>query len=462
MTADGKTKTRVLLVEDDAAMGTLISRNLLRRDFEPVHVSSAADALNAVQTQDFSVVVSDVRLGGMTGLELCERLCARRPDVPVILITAFGDLDTAIAALRAGAHDFLPKPFEIDELAMRIAHAAELRYLRAEVKRLREVAGPVQGPAEMLGESPAMQHVFLLMMRLALSDAPVLICGETGTGKELAARGLHDKSTRREGPFVAVNCAAVPENLLESELFGHVRGAFTDARQARQGLFLEAHGGTLFLDEVAELPLALQAKLLRALQDRKVRPVGSDKEVAFDARLLAATHRDLDSRVESGQFREDLYYRLNVLQLDLPPLRARGSDVLVLANALLLKISARTGKQVRSFAPEAARKLLNYAWPGNVRELANVLERAVALAEYDEVTVADLPEKIQAFRPSDVLVAGHDPSELVTLEEVERRYILRVMEAVGGNRTRASEILKVDRKTLYTKLKNYERRASAE
>jgi two-component system response regulator HydG len=312
----------------------------------------------------------------------------------------------------------------------------------------------------MLGESPAMRQVFSLMNRLALSDAPVLICGETGTGKELAARGLHEKSSRREGPFVAINCAAVPENLLESELFGHVKGAFTDARQARAGLFLEANGGTLFLDEVAELPLALQAKLLRALQDRRIRPVGSDKEIAFDARILSATHRDLDSRVESGQFREDLYYRLNVLQLDLPPLRARGSDVLVLANAQLLKVAARTGKQVRSFAPEAARQLMNYAWPGNVRELTNVIERAVALAEYDEVTVADLPEKIQAFRSSDVLVAGHDPSELVTLEEVERRYILRVMEAVGGNRTRASEILKVDRKTLYTKLKNYERRAA--
>jgi two-component system, NtrC family, response regulator AtoC len=457
---DVKPKTRVLLVEDDAAMGTLVARNLVRRDLEPVHVLSAADALNAVESQTFQVVVSDVRLGGMTGLELCERLCARRPDVPVILVTAFGDLDTAIAALRAGAHDFLPKPFEMDELAMRISHAAELGYLRAEVKRLREVASPAQGPAEMHGESPAMRHVFSLMNRLALSDAPVLICGETGTGKELAARGLHEKSVRRDGPFVAINCAAVPENLLESELFGHVKGAFTDARQARGGLFQEANGGTLFLDEVAELPLSLQAKLLRALQDHKVRPVGSDKENTFDARILSATHRDLDSRVESGLFREDLYYRLNVLQLDLPPLRARGSDVLVLANAQLLKIAARTGKQVRSFAPEAARQLMNYAWPGNVRELANVLERAVALAEYDEVTVADLPEKIQAFRSSDVLVAGHDPSELVTLEEVERRYILRVMEAVGGNRTRASEILKVDRKTLYTKLKNYERRAT--
>jgi two-component system response regulator HydG len=452
-------KTRVLLVEDDAAMGALVSRNLLKRNFEPVHVLSAAEALAAVEAQQFHVVVSDVRLGGMTGLELCERLCARRPDVPAILITAFGDLDTAIAALRAGAHDFLPKPFEMDELAMRISHAAELGYLRAEVKRLREVATAPLGPNEMLGESPAMRAVFTLIARFALSDAPVLIQGETGTGKELAARGLHDQSVRKGGPFVALNCAALPENLLESELFGHTRGAFTDAREKRQGLFLEASGGTLFLDEIAELPLALQAKLLRALQDRKIRPIGSDKEVSFDARILSATHRDLDARVDSGQFREDLYYRLNVLSLELPPLRARGSDVLVLSNAYLKQIAARSQKSVTSIAPEAARKLMSYAWPGNARELANVIERAVALAEYDEITVADLPDKIQAFRSSDVLVAGHDPSELVTLEEVERRYILRVMEAVGGNRTRAAEILQVDRKTLYTKLKNYERRA---
>jgi two-component system, NtrC family, response regulator AtoC len=452
-------KTRVLLVEDDAAMGALVSKNLHKRRFEATHVSSAAQALDAVEAEDYQVVVSDVRLGGMTGLELCERLCARRPDVPVILITAFGDLDTAIAALRAGAHDFLPKPFEMDELAMRVSHAAELGFLRAEVKRLREGSAPLARPADMLGESPAMCRVFSLITRFAQSDAAVLIRGETGTGKELAARGLHAESARKSGPFVAINCAAMPENLLESELFGHTKGAFTDARERRAGLFLEADGGTLFLDEVAELPVSLQAKLLRALQDRKIRPVGSDKEVVYDARIISATHRDLDARVEVGQFREDLYYRLNVLQLELPPLRARGSDVLVLANAYLEQIVQRTGKCVTSIAAEAARKMMSYAWPGNARELANVMERAVALAEYDEITVADLPDKIQAFRSSDVLVAGHDPSELVTLEEVERRYILRVMEAVGGNRTRAAEILQVDRKTLYTKLKNYERRA---
>ena len=435
-------------------MGALVVRDLVRRGYEVQHVDNANDALAQVEHDEFRVIVSDVRLGGMTGLELCERLHARRPDVPVILITAFGDLDLAIAALRAGAHDFLPKPFEMEELAMRIRHAKELGVLRAEVKRLRAVVQP-SNPADMLGKSPAMQRVFALIERVAGADAAVLITGETGTGKELAARALHMGSPRREGPFVAINCAAVPENLLESELFGHMKGAFTDARSARQGLFLEANGGTLFLDEVAELPLSLQAKLLRALQDRTVRPVGSDKEVTFDARIVSATHRDLESRVADGVFREDLYYRLNVLNIALPPLRARGSDVLVLANEYLQRVASRSGKPVTSIAPEAARKLINYAWPGNVRELVNAMERAVALAEYNQITVADLPEKIQAFTSSHVLVASHDPSELVTLDEVEKRYILRVIDAVGGNRTRAAEILKVDRKTLYTKLKAY-------
>lgn len=448
-------QTHILLVEDDAAMGALLVRDLSRRGFEVRHVTSAAEALAAVETETYGAIVSDVRLGGMSGLELCERLSARRPDVPVILITAFGDLQLAIAALRAGAHDFLPKPFEVEELYVRVSHAVELGALRAEVKRLREQTSSTPDQGQMLGESPAMRRVQSLIDRVAASDAPVLITGETGTGKELAARALHAKSPRANGVFVAVNCAAVPETLLETELFGHTKGAFTDARSARQGLFLEADGGTLFLDEVAEMPTPLQAKLLRALQERTVRPVGSDREVPFDARIVAATHRDLEARVTEGLFREDLYYRLNVLQIELPPLRARGSDVLLLANAYLHRVAQRSGKAVTAIAPEAARKLVNYAWPGNVRELVNAIERAVALAEYDEITVADLPDKIQAFKSNDILVAGHDPTELVSLEEVEKRYILRVVEAVGGNRSRAADILKVDRKTLYTKLKSY-------
>jgi two-component system, NtrC family, response regulator AtoC len=446
---------QILLVEDDPAMGRLLIKGFHSKGFEATHVTTALDALRTTESNEFDAVVSDVRLGAMTGLELCEKLVSRRPDVPVILITAFGDLDTAIAAIRAGAHDFLPKPFELDELALRVSRAVEVKLLRAEVRRLREgVFSPLLFD-NMIGESHTMQRVFALIGRVAASDASVLITGETGTGKELVARAIHSHGTRTKGPFVAINCAAVPEQLLESELFGHVKGAFTDARAARGGLFVEARGGTIFLDEIAELPLNIQAKLLRVLQEHTVRPVGSDRELAVDVRVVCATHRDLDSRVVEGLFREDLYYRVNVLGVALPPLRERGGDVLMLATEYLKRISRRVGRTVEGIAPDAARLLMAYDWPGNVRELANAMERAVALAEYDSITVADLPEKIRNHKSSNVLVTGSDASELVSLEEVERRYVLRVMQAVGGNRTRAAEVLSVDRKTLYSKLKMY-------
>jgi len=447
---------QVLVVEDDPAMASLVETSLNRRGFRATSVHTAAAALAAPACD---VVVSDVRLGGMTGLELCERLAASRPETPVILMTAFGDLDTAIAAIRAGAYDFLPKPFELEELALRVTRAAEVRFLRAEVRRLAQRSPPPEG---ILGDSPPMQRVFALLDRVARSDAAVLLTGETGTGKELLARALHARGARPRGPFVAVNCSAIPENLLESELFGHVRGAFTDARTARAGLFVEAHGGTLFLDEVAELPMSLQPKLLRALQERVVRPVGGDREVPFDARVISATHRDLDGLVAEGRFREDLYYRLNVLSIELPPLRARGADVLSLAAAALARIAERTQTPMRRLSAEAARKLMDYNWPGNVRELVNAMERAAALADHEEIIVADLPAKVQSFAPSHVIVAGQDPSELVPLDEVERRYILRVMDAVGGNRSRAAEVLRVDRKTLYSRLRAYGWRAPEE
>jgi two-component system response regulator HydG len=317
------------------------------------------------------------------------------------------------------------------------------------------VVEDTRGFGDLLGASPAMQQVYDLLERVVDSESSVLITGETGTGKELVARALHRRGRRSGGPFVAVNCAAMPEALLESELFGHARGAFTDARTARTGLFLKASGGTLFLDEIAELPPALQPKLLRALQERTVRPVGDDTEVPFDVRLITATNRDLDSAVAERRFREDLYFRVNVIHVELPPLRARGSDVLLLAQHSIDRYAAQAGKHVAALSQAAAERLLAYSWPGNVRELQNCIERAVALTNFDRITVEDLPEKIRSYRRSHVVVASDDPSELVPLEEVERRYILRVMEAVGRNKTLAAHVLGLDRKTLYRKLERY-------
>jgi two-component system response regulator AtoC len=308
---------------------------------------------------------------------------------------------------------------------------------------------------DIVGDSPAMRRVFEMVDRVADSVSSVLLTGESGTGKELVARALHRRSRRADGPFVAINCAAVPATLLESELFGHMRGAFTDARAAHTGLFVQASGGTLFLDEIGELPLDLQPKILRALQDRMVRPLGGSTEVPFDARLVTATNRDLETAIEEKRFRDDLYYRINVIAVDLPPLRARGNDVLLLAQHFLERFAEASAKAVNSIAAAAAERLLAYTWPGNVRELENCIERAVALAQYHEVVVEDLPEKIRDYRGSHVIVASNDPSELVTMEEVERRYIQRVLESVSGNKTSAARILGFDRTTLYRKLQRY-------
>jgi len=323
------------------------------------------------------------------------------------------------------------------------------------VKRLAEGAAPAAGIDDLLGTSDAMRPVTEMIARIADSDPTVLITGETGTGKELVARAIHRRGRRANAPLVTINCAALPETLLESELFGHVRGAFTDARSDRRGLMAEAHGGTLFLDEVGEMPHSMQAKLLRALETRSVRPVGSSSEVPFDVRLLAATNRDLPGLIESGAFREDLYYRINVVQLDLPPLRRRGGDVLLLAQSFLEQFARQYHKGVSRLSAGAAERLVNYAWPGNVRELRNGIERAVALAQYQELVVEDLPPQIREYRPTHVLVAADDPAELATLADVERRYIERVLEAVHGNKRQAARILGLDRVTLYRRLERY-------
>jgi two-component system response regulator HydG len=380
---------------------------------------------------------------------------ANRPDLPVLVMTGFGSLEAAVAAIRAGAYDFISKPVLLDVLAIAVDRAARTRALSDEVKRLR--SDVVRSATDdLIGNSAAMRKVHDLVARVADTEVSVLVTGESGTGKEVVAKALHRGSRRARGPFVAVNCSAMPENLLESELFGHTRGAFTDAREARTGLFAQAKGGTLFLDEIGDMPITLQPKILRALQERMVRPLGASAELPIDVRILAATNRDLEAAIEEKRFREDLFFRLNVIQISLPPLRSRAGDVLPLAQHFLEMFARRSQRAVTGIAQPAAEKIASYTWPGNVRELQNCMERAVTLARFEQVIVDDLPEKIRAYRSSHVLVTSDDPAELVPMEEVERRYIFRVLESVGGNKAAAARILGFERKTLYRKLERWE------
>ena len=445
---------RVLVVDDDPTMAETLAMGLPGWGFETTARTSAPQALDLLAGEDYDVVVTDLSMGGMNGIELCERIAANRPDIPVVVMTAYGSLETAVAAIRAGAYDFVTKPFELGAMALTLERAVRHRGLQAEVKRLR-LRVATQEPGELLGDSPGMRKVRDVIVRVADSDASVLVTGESGTGKELVARALHRHSRRGGAPFRALNCAALPETLLESELFGHVRGAFTDARTAHTGLFLQANGGTLFLDEIGDMPPGLQAKLLRALQERRVRPVGGESELHFDVRLVTATNRNLELAIEEGRFRKDLYFRINVINLDLPSLRTRGNDILLLAQHFLARSARQAHKSIRGLSSAAAERLLGYTWPGNVRELQNAMERAVAFARFEEVTVEDLPEKLRTYQRGHILVEGTDPAELVPLEEVERRYILRVLDAMSGSRTRAAQVLGLDRKTLYRKLEAY-------
>jgi two-component system response regulator HydG len=445
---------KILFVDDDRAMADYIAVALGRAGYQVTTADSVARALDAVEQIAFDLVVTDLRMGRDSGIELCRRLASSAPDLPVLVVTAFGSLEAAIEAIRAGAEDFLPKPFELEQLQFSIERALRNRELTREVRRLRDLVHTSPGASMLLGESPAMRRVVDLVQRIAGVDATVLITGESGTGKELVAQALH-AAARGQHPFVAINCGAIPEALLESELFGHKRGAFTDARADREGLLVQAGEGTLLLDEIGDLPPAMQGKLLRALQERKVRPVGGGNEIPLRARVLTATNKDLEEEVEAGRFRQDLFFRLNVLQLTLPPLRARGNDVLLLAQHFLTRVASRTGRPIRGIDPNAAERLLGYPWPGNVRELQNVIERAVILTRHDHITLADLPERLLQPRERASMIVGDEPSELVPLEEIERRYILHVLAVVGGKKAEAASILGLDRKTLYRKLSRY-------
>jgi two-component system response regulator HydG len=446
---------RVLFVDDERTVCEWAASGLSRRGFTVEWRTSSTEALELLETTDFDVVVADLMMPALNGIEFCERVVANRADTPVIVVTAFGSMEAAISAIRAGAYDFLSKPFEIETLVIAIERAVQHRALRAEVKRLRRHGSEASDPGGLIGSSSPMQALRALLGRVAASDTSVLVTGESGTGKEVAARMIHERSPRKLGPFVAINCAALPEALLEAELFGHTKGAFTDAKTARPGLLQQASGGTLFLDEIGDMPLGLQPKLLRALEEREARPVGGAADLPFDVRLVTATNRDLEAAVEEGRFREDLYYRINVIHVVMPPLRTRGGDMLELAQRFLDDFASKTQKPITGMSAAVAERLASYSWPGNVRELKNCIERAVALTQFAELTVDDLPERVRAYRPSHVVVAGDDPSELVPLEEVERRYILRVLDSVEGNKTLAARVLGLDRATLYRKLERY-------
>ncbi len=447
-------RPRVLVVDDDVDMCELVAESIGKR-FDVEWQTDPARALDLLRARPFDALVTDFRMRGMTGVELCRAALDVDPALPVILMTAFGSMESAVEAMRAGAYDYVTKPVEMQLLGFAIERAARARRLADEVKRLRAAIVPLDD-ASLMGRSQALTRVRELVARVAVSDAPVLLTGESGTGKELTARAIHAASPRHAGPFVAINCAAMPEALLESELFGHVKGAFTDAKSAHAGLFVQASGGTLLLDEIGDMPLSLQPKLLRALETRSVRPVGGAAEVAFDVRIVAATHRDLEEAIASGAFREDLYYRLDVVEVGLPPLRARGDDVLLLAQHFLSRFSAKSGKPVRGFGADVAEILLAYAWPGNVRELSNAMERAVALTKLEQLAVEDLPDRVRTARRTSAAPASVGTSDdLVPLEEMERRYILHAFEVLGKNRTLTAQVLEIDRKTLYRKLERW-------
>ncbi|MBL9019687.1 MAG: sigma-54-dependent Fis family transcriptional regulator [Myxococcales bacterium] len=444
----------ILVVEDDEAMRDLLSEELEDAGFEVSAAGGAAAGLEVARSGRFDLVITDLRMPEMDGFDLIRGVMALPEPPHIVMITAFGSIETAIRAVKLGAYDYITKPFEIEELLLVADKALGERGLRSKIARLQREVEDRYGLGNIIANSQSMRDVIALVRRIAGSTASVLVTGESGTGKELIARAIHYNSTRAGGPFVGVNLAAVPEGLIESELFGHKKGAFTDARADKPGLFVEADGGTIFLDEIGELALPLQAKLLRVLQEHEVRPLGATKNQRVDVRVVAATNKNLEAMLADGSFREDLYYRLNVIHLDLPPLRSRPEDIVPLAEHVLAQLGAKQNPPRRMrLAPEAQHLLLAYHWPGNVRELMNVLERGVALCQGELIADDDLPPHVREKRATDFL--GAAVARRMTLAELEREFIERVLEDEAGNKTRAAQRLGLDRKTLYRKLDEY-------
>jgi len=444
-------KTRILLVEDNLSLGAMLGMELKRRGHAVDVAKSGAEAVAKLGACEYDAVVTDLKLGDIDGLEVLKFAKEKHPRVEVLMMTGHGSIDTAVAAMRAGAFDYLTKPVEPEELNLVLDKALEHSRLVHEVERLREEVKDKYSFDGIVFSGPPMRKVLDLVQKVAATEATVLILGESGTGKELIARALHEKSPRRNGAFVAINCGALPEGLLESELFGHVRGAFTGADRNKRGLFEEANGGTLFLDEISETTPGLQVKLLRALQEGEIRRVGDNHPFKVSGRLLAATNKDLLKLVAEGKFREDLYYRLKVFPIELPALRDRAEDILPLAEHFLRKAKKKHGGKAVKFSPAAAEALRRYRWPGNVRELEHVVERVLIMAAGASIAEGDLPPEML---PSGAAAATRDGSK-ETLDDSEKRHILLALEECGGNQVLAAKRLGVARNTLWRKLRSY-------
>jgi two-component system, NtrC family, response regulator AtoC len=456
----------VLVADDEASIRHVLSLVLQGEGYDVRAVSNGEEALAELEARDYDAVVSDVRMPRVDGLALLHRALERQPDLTFVVMSAYGEPEAALSAVAAGAFDYVSKPFKPEEVVLVLKKAEERRRLVTENRRLRR-SGTEKGPLErIIGSSEPIRVLQKQILKLAPVSTTVLITGESGTGKELVARALHELSPRAAMPFVPVNCGAIPPGLLESELFGHARGAFTDAKTAKRGLFAEADGGTLLLDEAGELPASAQIKLLRFLQEGEIRAVGENRSERVDVRVLAATHRDLGKLVERGEFREDLYYRLNVVNLPIPPLRERREDIPQLARAFVLRFNRELNRQtpVTAFEPEAEELLAAYAWPGNVRELENAIERAVLLADAHQVQAQNLPERVWTAREPAPREAERSSTPFQSLEELslkravralEERYIRAALRRTKGNRTRAAEVLEISHRALLYKVKEY-------
>ena len=441
---------KILVVDDDLGMCGMLSDVLKEEGFSVHTTGESFEASKILKKEEFDVIVTDLKMKGLKGLDLLEVAHKVAPMTPVIIITAFGTIESVIKAMKMGAYDYITKPFQMDELVLTVRKALENRLLKKEVIRLRKEVESRYDFHHLIGKSPLMQKIYDLIERISDSSSNVLVTGESGTGKELVAKAIHYSGIRKGGPFVAINCAAIPETLLESELFGYKKGAFTDAKSDKKGLIFEANEGTLFLDEITEMPLTLQAKLLRVIEEREVRPLGDTTSYPIDVRIISTSNRDIGTSVQQGRFREDLYYRLKVIDIELPPLRERREDIPILVQHFIHKFGKELKRSVSGISEGALKILVSYSWPGNVRELENIIQRGITMSQHEVILPDDLPASI--IQKTDEKLFEKATEEKFTLDQLEKEYIKRVLIETGGNKSKAAERLGLDRKTLYRKL----------